>query len=46
MLEALINEANLTRTENGALAYRSTKSECLQEVMKDIQQLLYPTSAA
>lgn len=29
MLEALKNEANLTRTENGSLAYRSTKSECL-----------------
>lgn len=29
MLEALKNEANLTRTENGALAYRSTKSACL-----------------
>lgn len=29
MLEALKNEANLTQTENGALAYRSTKSACL-----------------
>ena len=29
MLEALKNEANLTRTENGAPAYRSTESECL-----------------
>lgn len=29
MLEALKNEANLTLTENGALAYRSTKSACL-----------------
>jgi len=29
MLEALKNEANLTHTENGALAYRSTLSACL-----------------
>ena len=29
MLEALKHEANLTHTENGALAYRSTKSACL-----------------
>ncbi len=29
MLEALKNESNLTHTENGALAYRSTKSACL-----------------
>ena len=29
MLQYLKNEANLTRTENGAAAYLSTKSECL-----------------
>ncbi len=29
MLELLKNEADLTRTENGALAYRSTNSACL-----------------
>lgn len=29
MLEELKNETNLTHTENGALAYRSTKSACL-----------------
>jgi len=29
MLEALKNEANLTHTENGTLAYCSTQSACL-----------------
>lgn len=29
MLEALKNTSNLTRTENGALAYHSTRSDCL-----------------
>lgn len=29
MLNALKSEANITRTENGALAYRSTQSACL-----------------
>lgn len=29
MLELLKREANMTRTENGAITYRSTQSECL-----------------
>ena len=29
MLKYLKNEANLTHTENGAVTYRSTQSECL-----------------
>ena len=29
MLNALKNEANKTRTENGALTYKSTKNYCL-----------------
>ena len=29
MLEHLKNEANFTRTENSALTYKSTGSECL-----------------
>ena len=29
MLQYLKNEANLTHTENGAVTYQSTQSECL-----------------